>query len=898
MNDIQEKVFAAFQKEHKIHLTTIRQFLEARKSGKVHSMTEMDDLKRCAHTLKGAARAVGLDFVQEAGVRLEKIFSCVNTDLIKLDDRTCYGIQRVLDGIEAYVADVSTDPSTPSPNDLIRVLDDCLEDITSKTRPISAVKPVPGMGSTAPDPDLKDLPFETDIKRKVFLAFQNEYRIHLEIIRRITDTLTLAPPDQGDINTAFRSAHTLKGAARAVGLPVVQEIAHSIETLFADIRDGRQPAGNDVVNSIVKGLDAIEDYVVSLNRTGEEALPAGSAIHTVEVSHAPEEEMSNTGKTRESENDRNLGGQLKENDTETIRINADRLDQLQRTAEQILSEGLRQQRVARRIKDLKATVSGLTITTGYYSSTLQRTLSKSNNPAVAETVLDYFQNQNQLLPRLAAEIRELGREHTSACRMNANLGLQIQADVLKARMIPAEDVFQFFRKMMRDLAVDEGKQVDFKIRGLEVQADRLVLQRLKDPLMHMLRNAVSHGIERAGIREAAGKNPTGTIHLIIEVDGNRLRITVEDDGNGLDFQRISDLAIQKGYISMQEAEAISQEELLRFICQPGFSTVKMITDLHGRGIGMSVAQEAVNRLRGEITVSSEAKKGTQFVLVIPLTLSTHRLLLVRASGQTFGIPVQNIDRLIRIQFKEILTVEGNPVIIYNGRTVPFGILSNLLALGGTTLIPREHDQILVVLLHSGYRMMGLAVDDILSEEENLIKDLPAPADQISFFAGGFIRADGCVSLIVNPAVLMEAQSQSQGEGTSFSSKEPVLEQKGRSKILIVDDSVTTRTLEKTILESQGYEVHVAVDGIDALDLLENTQIDLVVTDIQMPKMDGFQLIEAMKKSETLKSMPVIIVTSMSDHQDRDRGLNLGADAYIVKQKFDQKNLLETIGQII
>lgn len=873
MNDIHKKVFAAFRNEHKNLLASIRRLLAARKPGEAHSKTEMEDLKRCAHTLKGAARAVGLDFVQDAGLHLETLFSKMDRGEVVMDEGISHAIQTVLDGIETYVADVSGNPLTPSPEHLIHVLADCLRgDITEKTL-VSA---------------------ENNIKKKVFAAFQSEYRTHLETIRRIVDTLTtVGSPSPENINTALRSAHTLKGAARSVDLPVIRLIANGIETLFADIRDGKKSAGPDVIQIIVTELDKIEDHMISLNQ------PGGPNIQSPAIKTFRTEEEKEAVLRPAAEFEKGEGHEVNypKDGIETIRVGAGSMNKLQRTADQIMTEGLRQQLVANRIKSLKSTISGMAKTNGYHCATLYRTLGKMKHPAMAETVFQYFQDQKQLLPRLTAEIREISNQHTLACRMNADLTRQIQSDILKARMVPAEDVFQFFRKMMRDLAADEGKQVDFKVRGLDVQADRLVLQRLKDPLMHMLRNAISHGIETPEDRKAVGKDPTGVIHFSIEVESNRLRITVEDDGDGLDVKAIFDLAHKKGYVSKDEVNIINRQELFRYIYQPGFTTAKMITDLRGRGIGMTVVQEAVNRLRGEIHVKSEEKKGTRFDLLVPLTISTHRILLVQAGGQTFGIPVQNIDRLIQILRKNIYTVEGNPVINHNGCTIPFGPLSGLLGISSTSA-PEDNDPVFIVLLHSGQKIMALSVDNVLSEAETLIKDLPAPADNNPFFAGGFVNPDGSVSLILNPAVLIEAQGRSREGETSSLTKETVPDQKDKASILIVDDSVTTRTLEKTILESQGYKVHLAVDGMDALDLLKTLKIDLVVTDLQMPKMDGFELIEEMKKSEQLKEMPVIIVTSMTKQEDRDRGLNLGADAYIVKQKFDQKNLLEAIGQML
>ena len=878
MNDIHKKVFAAFRNEHKNLLTLIRRLLAARKPGEAHSRTEMEDLKRCAHTLKGAARAVGLDFVQNAGLHLETLFSKIDSGTVVMDEGISHTIQTVLDGIETYVADISGDPLTPSPGHLIHVLEDCLrgDNEGQKTSIVPA------------------LSAENNIKKKVFAAFQSEYRTYLETIRRIVDTLTtVGSPSPEDINTALRSAHTLKGAARSVDLPVIRQIANGIETLFADIRDGKKSAGPDAIQMIITELDRIEDHMISLNR------PGGPDIQRPAIKTFRTEEENEAVLRPVAEFEKSEGHEVNypKDRIETIRVSTDSMNKLQQTADQIMTEGLRQQLVASRIKSLKSTVSGMAKTNGYHCATLYRTLGQMKHPTLDETVFQYFQDQKQLLPRLVAEIREISNQHTLACRVNADLNRQIQSDILKARMVPAEDVFQFFRKMMRDLAADEGKQVDFKVRGLDVQADRLVLQRLKDPLMHMLRNAISHGIETPEKRKAVGKDPTGVIHFSIEVESNQLRITVEDDGDGLDVTAIFDLAYKKGYISKDEVNTINRQELFRYIYQPGFTTAKMITDLRGRGIGMTVVQEAVNRLRGEIHVKSEEKKGTRFDLFVPLTISTHRILHVQAGGQAFGIPVQNIDRLIQILWKDIYTVEGNLVINHNGCTIPFGALSDLLGISSKPA-PEENNPVFIVLLHSGQKIMALSVDNVLSEAETLIKDLPAPADNIPFFAGGFVNPDGSVSLILNSAVLIETLDRLKEGETPLLTRETVPDQNDKATILIVDDSVTTRTLEKTILESQGYKVHLAVDGMDALDLLKTLKIDLVVTDLQMPRMDGFELIEEMKKSEQLKEMPVIIVTSMTKQEDRDRGLNLGADAYIVKQKFDQKNLLEAIGQML
>lgn len=895
MNDIQHKVFAAFQSEHKKHLETMRRFLATRSSATGSVASELEEVERSAHTLKGAARAAGLEYVQELGLRLEQFFKRLKEDQFQLDDRVMPDLHAVLDGIEVYVADVAADPGTTPPQGLMKIMDRLFANDTVQAatgRRVEASGEGADSGAEKPAVPLQD----DDIRRKVLAAFQNEYRIHLEAIRRIVDAKTTdGPPDPARINLAFRSAHTLKGAARAVDLPEVQQLAHGIEAVFAGIRDGTLSFQIDVIQAVANGLDAIEDHVVSLAGPKPSAIPR-SAIDTIEnlASKSPGPPPNSTQGDKERETGH--ATEMSANGAAAIRIDAARMDRIQRTAEQIMAEGMRHQLVSVKIRDLEKTVSFMAQSAVHRSAVLRKTTSRMKDLPELQELFQYVQDQRHHLAMLAAGIRDLGRRQTTATRINDNLSKQIQVKVQRARMVAAEDVFQPFRKMVRDLAVDEDKQIELHIKGLEVQADRLVLQRLKDPLMHMLRNAVSHGIESAEARRAAGKKPTGTIGFSIEIIGNRMQLTITDDGKGVDAQQIAEQAVRKGYASDDQIGRMNPEERLQFIYLHGFTTAKMITDLHGRGIGMAVVRDTVNRLRGEIHVTSEVNQGTRFVLQIPLTISTHRLLLVQAGGQTFGLPVQNIDRLFRIHWSDIESIEGNPVINADDQPVPFATLADLLNLGQSADL-REGEQIFVALLHSAGKKMGLAVDDVLAEAEFLIKDLPPPVDRVPFFSCGFIRGDGSVSLMVNPSMLMDALYQSNGR-EMFTGRKKQATEKRRARILIVDDSVTTRTLEKTLLESQGYDIRVAVDGVEALHLLTREDVDLVVTDIQMPNMDGFALIEEMKKTKKLQDLPVIIVTSRADQKDRQRGLNLGADAYIVKQKFDQRSLLETIGQML
>ncbi len=874
MDRIQKKVFAAFEKEHKILLSAIRRGVHLLKTEDAVAQKDLEAIKGSAHTLKGAARAAGLEFVQNAARCLEICFSRIKAGKKKPEHEVIQAMDRLISMVETYVTAFADDPMTPVSSEAATVMSALTDEWGRTEASFDRQKEA----KANPPPESAD---ESGLSAKVLAAFKSEYKPHLETIRRVLETITTdEPPAGGDLDNAFRSAHTLKGAARAADLGFVQDTAHGIENRFADIRDGRTRPEQEVIQEINHQVDAIEDYVVSLDRTQKipddiaEGIAGRKITERVRVSNDP----------------------LDQGGIDTIRIRADRMDHIQRTAGQMASEGIRQKRVAAKINQVRQMVAEWSRNTEVNWNRISRSRhlkNKSDEMAVSRTRLV---SQKEFLPKLRACVRELDLEQKAATRTYMNLSGQIQENALKARMVPAEDVFQVFRKMMRDLSADEGKQVRFEVKGLDVQADRLVLQALKDPLMHMLRNAISHGIESPAERARAGKDPAGLIRFILQVRDNRLNMTIEDDGRGIDYQAISNQVVKKGYVSETDASVLNRQDLLRYMYEPGLTTVKMITDLKGRGVGMSVVKGCINRLGGKIKVTGEDGQGTRFDLEVPLTILSHRMLRVSSGGQTFGIPAQHIEQLIKIRLADVESVDGTLVIPFNHSPVPFGMLKDYLEINDGKN-PGPGNTLFVMIVHSEDQFMGLGVDRFLSQEDVLVKTLPPPTDQIPFFSGGFMDDDGSVSLILKPEELLKSMT---GSATPriFSVKEENTSRAAPARILIVDDSVTTRTLERTILESQGYKVFVAVDGLDALDLLRRQMVDLVVTDIQMPKMDGFDLIRKMKESEALKDLPVIIVTSMADQQDRERGMTLGADAYIVKQKFDQKNLLETIGQIL
>jgi two-component system chemotaxis sensor kinase CheA len=413
--------------------------------------------------------------------------------------------------------------------------------------------------------------------------------------------------------------------------------------------------------------------------------------------------------------------------------------------------------------------------------------------------------------------------------------------------------------------------------------------------MHVLRNAISHGIETPQERAAKGKSPVGLVTLRLDTQGQRLTISIQDDGRGVDLSRVVEVAVRQRILSETDAALRTPEELARILFRAGFSTSRSVTDLSGRGMGLSVVQEAVRRLQGEVELRPADGCGTAIHLSVPLSISTHRLLLVSCAGASFAIPVHGIERLHRIRLHSVKTIEGKPIIVCDGQPTPLFSMYQLLNLEQATT-SAQPDVLWVMVLHSGSRRAAVAVDAFLRETEAVIQDLGPAAASDGIVSGGVLLEDGAVAFVLNLEELL-ATPVHRELPSILRPSEPAPEQKPAT-ILVVDDSMTTRTLEKSILEAHGYRVRVAVDGMEALDRLRVEKADLVIADIQMPRLDGFGLLEAMKKDPNLNRIPVIVVTSLERAEDQERGLSLGADAYIVKRKFDQGELLATIRQIL
>lgn len=660
--------------------------------------------------------------------------------------------------------------------------------------------------------------------RTIFVA---ELEEHLAALNRDLLGLERATPAEqpGHLERLFRTTHTLKGAARAASLPLVEQASHRLEDVLAGLQAGRLTPSPALFELLFAATDALGDAGerTAAGRSLEDApllgvisrlgLVAGTDLPAVPVPEAVEDTAPSAV-------------------VPGLRIAADKVDEvLARSGELLVA--LR--RLDARADDLRS--RGVDVTG--------------------------FNADRRAIVTVAAALDEVVR---------------------RLRMVPFREATVHLDRAARDVAQATGKDVTLTIRGGEIEVDRVVLEALRDPLLHLVRNAVDHGMEPPAEREAAGKPGRGTITVTASLRGAEVLVEVADDGRGIDPGAIRTKLRERG-----APVPADERDVLRTIFAPGFSTASVVTDLSGRGVGLDAVKTSVEALRGAVDVRSG--DGTTFSLRVPLSLSTLRVLEVAVGGQVFVIPVPAIRVLLRVDRGDVRPVRGIDTIEHEGRPIPLVPLSAVLGLEAQPQLTTG--KLAVVVLSYGSDV-GLVVDALLDERDAVVKSLGPRLRGAPIASGATLLANGRVALILD---VPEIVARARRGGTAIRDGMGEAEAP-KPKILLVDDSMTTRSLEKTILENAGYTVVIAVDGADGWRVLQETPgIGVVVSDVEMPRMDGFGLTEAIRASPRFQHLPVILVTALAKPEDKARGLAAGASAYIVKGAFEQQQLLDTIEQL-
>lgn len=735
----------------------------------------------------------------------------------------------------------------------------------------------------------------TDIRKQLLAAFDVEHREHLHAIRAALDH---AGQGQNDLTDIFRRAHSLKGAARAVDLPAVEEVAHQLEALFSQVLDGERSLDDPTIAAVRHDLDTIEDLVAGVLHPSAESIPASQPTAPQPETLAPEVKAP---KPEPSPYPEGTGAYL--------RVSADQMEDLSGSMHQLLAELQTDEAINDTLRQIELEARSLrrsweqlhaqaTIMTS--SAQTRDDMPVRTGTSFTPRLRDFDQNLKTLLRRLS----NLSREQRQSAWSVDQAARQVRENIDRISLVSAETVFGGFGHMVREIARVEGRDVQVRSIGLDIQADRQALQALKDPVMHLLRNAVSHGAEPAAERLAKGKPERTEVTLELASRNGRLTISIRDDGRGPDLQRIEQVAVERGLIPPRLAGSSPPmiDQLLSLVFSPGFSTADEVDRLSGRGMGLSVVAEAVRKMQGSVLLRPRFPSGTEVLLNVPFTAARQPLLLLEAEGRMFGLPAHAVVRLLRLRADALEHVEGRPTarIEIEGQDVVTPVIP-LAALAGSANahIPTEAGNVKAVLIRHGSRTCALAVNAFHDVRTMLVSDVQA-IGLSEMVSGTVLLENEMPALVLSPERLIDHwvhnESRLAATGLGLAAE---TEPQART-ILVVDDSITTRTLEKSILEAQGYQVLLSVDGIDALNVLRSGEaiIDLVIADVEMPRMDGFGLLQAIKTDPRLSALPVILMTSRADPEDVRKGLDLGASAYITKQKFDQRELLATIGQVL
>lgn len=770
-------------------------------------------------------------------------------------------------------------------------------------------------------------------------TFLEELEEHVRSLNQDLLALEKNPPaeEQAEaLKKLFRTAHSLKGAARSVDVGLIEGACHRLEEILSGARDERLTIDPELFALLFATVDAIEEAGMRLREQQDLAdAPLAGLLARLEAAAStppppaaaslaepgptpdvlarheppalplpprlPVEKPQELAATAVPSSFRVMPGAEMPPEPSlaggSMRVSAEKLDNLVARIGELL---VARRRVESRAGDLESLLDFIDRwKTDWHrvEKTFDKALGDDSEQNGRETGLSGVSRRAALvlrqtgpnLRRLHKELDRLAGLMKGDHRLLRQVTAPLDDEVRAVRMLPFAQACAGLDRLVRDLAHVEGKEAELRIRGGNVELDRSILEGLKDPLRHLVRNALDHGIEAPTDRQQAGKLRSGLIEVSAALRGSQVEVVVRDDGRGLDLDALREQARRR-----KIPEPADDRDLTSLVFLPGFSTSAIITDVSGRGVGLDVVKSYVESLHGTVELSFDAAKGTRFILTVPLTLSTLRAVLVRAGGQTYALAGTNIHKLVRAGASDLCSVAGREMLSLGGPPLPFAYLAD--ALGSHAEMSRPDGKMPVLIVAAGEKRMAFAVDELVTEQEILIKSLGVRIRHVPLAAGATFLPSGRIALVLNAANLIRSALRQAPVVRAETPAKPTLP--ARKRLLVAEDSVTTRALEKSILEAAGYDVATVVDGLAAWQFLQDHDVDLVVSDVEMPNMDGFELAQAIRGLKKYQHLPVVLVTARESEQDKIRGIEAGADAYLIKSAFDQRNLLETIAQLL
>jgi len=785
------------------------------------------------------------------------------------------------------------------------------------------------------------MPTSDDFLRQLRATFMIEAREHVQTLARGLTELDEGRDAQGQsatIETIFRAAHSLKGAARAVELPDIEGICQSLEDVFAVWRRERHGPLPETLDVLHRALDTMEALVAALTgapstvaasdvallrkelrrlgtggATGPAPTMTGAIAHSgifpvpapapapapmpVPASIPPHLERgdSSVDGARAGAKLQGFAPVAQAVSVEgTVRVTLPRLEAQLLEAEELLVAKLAAIQHVADLSELDTWFKQWRRSWGKIESDV-RVLRRSA-PADLARVLDFCDWSDtavrSLEGRLAQMIRTAQHDRDVIGKSVDNL----LENAKKLLLLPFASISASFPKLVRDLCREQGKEAELRITGEHVELDKRILEEMKDPLVHMLRNAVDHAVELPAERTARGKPRRASIVLSVsQAEGNRVQIVLSDDGAGIVPEQVRAAAVRRGLIAESDAASLDDAASQALVFRSEVSTGAVVTQLSGRGLGLAIVYEHARRLGGDVRLQSQPGAGTTFSIVVPASRATFRGILCESAGRLFLMPVSLVERVARVRAGAIRTVEARETVTLNGRAVALVRLADVLELDAPAADGSADVQVLLV--GTGDQAVAFAVDAVLEEQEVLVKPLRKPLVRVRNVSAAAVLGTGKVVPILNVADLLKSAKHITPKAAHRASGPAPRHLEARS-ILVAEDSITSRILLKTILESAGYKVRTAVDGMEAFSLLRTEVFDLLVSDVEMPRLNGFDLTARVRADKKLTDLPVVLVTALATPEHQERGIDVGANAYIVKGSFSQDSLLEAVERLL
>jgi chemotaxis protein histidine kinase CheA len=892
---------------------------------------------RGAHTLKGSAAMVNLNNIRDLGHKMEDCLQVVRDNNLKVPRPLLDVCFKAIDAIGIMVENfrrTGEDRFTKSQPlmDLFVTYTKQLQEtgtIGDTTVTLSAAPPVAEEEATD---------FQPDELQQIFLDEANEYleKLNADLLE-LDKYAGTAQPDL--VNRVLRGAHTLKGSAAMVNLKNISDLAHKMEDCLQVVRDNNLKVPRLLLDILFKSSDAIGTMLKKFRSTGKDALDVSRHIAILKEYMA---ELQQTGEIKTPlsleaapvPSETQAAPKPKTFTEETVRIDIRSLNNLvNMSAELVIARNRLTNEltgITRMINKFMKERNHLAQINKKILTTIQKNAGERADASggfsdilkeFSETEFDRFSDLDIISRDVRSAMLNLDETINELRGLSSILGQNVvkvsgiandlNREIVGMRMVPMRQMYTRFQRSFRDIAKAEGKEIIFNTEGEDTKLDKSVMEEIVEPVLHMVRNAIGHGIEKPEVRLAHGKPAEGTLTLRAYQKGSRIILEIEDDGGGIPIEKVKAKAVRQGLISQEEADAMPASKATELIFLPGFSTAEKITELSGRGVGMDVVKNTIRQLKGTVTVETREGKGTKFTISLPVTLAINQALLVSASEHTYAIPLELVLETLSVSSDYLTTDEdGNKTISIRGENYEFRYLNELL---GYSIEPLEYKTMhSVVVIGLDERKVAVAVEKLIGKEEIVVKSLGRHLRNVRGIIGATILGDGQVVVILDIEYLLRPIGE-RGEDVqiqAFSAPEPAPEEiqptitkrkrKGaRITVLHADDSPSVRKYVQSVLKGANIDVISADDGLNALNRLTqpNANIDLIVSDLEMPRMNGFEFVTEVRKMDAYKDIPFIIVTARAGDKHRRTGLELGANAFLNKP-FDPSQLIETIESYI